>query len=121
MKRAGALVFAFLVLVASLQVGTGTAVYFDLPIPGAVLGLLLLLVLISVIGSVPEPLERVSTFLLSHMNLFFVPAGVGLMGYAALVARDWLPIAVALVVSTFAGLAVAALVFKLFAKEGADE
>jgi holin-like protein len=39
--------------------------------------------------------------LLTHMALLFVPAGVGVMLYFDLLAREWLPILVATGVSTF--------------------
>ncbi len=43
--------------------------------------------------------------LLAHFALFFVPAGVGVMVYFDLIAKEWLAISVAMVVSTFAVMA----------------
>jgi holin-like protein len=40
------------------------------------------------------------------MALFFIPAGVGVMVYFDLIRREWLPITVATVLSTFAVMAV---------------
>lgn len=78
----------------------------DLPIPGNVLGMgLLLLGLITKRVDV-KWFEEASEVLLSNMALFFVPAGVGVMVYGDLIAAEWLPITVATVLSTFVVMAV---------------
>ncbi|MDH3997608.1 MAG: CidA/LrgA family protein [Desulfuromonadales bacterium] len=79
--------------------------WLDAPIPGSVLGMgLLLLALLAGLIEL-KWLEEAAELLLSNLALFFVPAGVGVMVYADLIAREWLPIVVATVVSTFAVLA----------------
>ncbi|NIJ40901.1 holin-like protein [Parvibaculum indicum] len=110
------LALAFVLLVACNEAGNWLSDTLALPVPGTVIGILILLAGLLATGRVPEPLRRVATFLLSHLNLFYVPAGVGLMGYIALLRRDLLPIAVALVVSTLLAMAVGALVFRWAAK-----
>ena len=86
--------------------GEVLSVWLSLPVPGNVLGMgLLLLALIT--GWVKlEWLEEAADLLLSNMALFFVPAGVGVMVYADLIGREWLPISVGLVLSTFFVMAV---------------
>jgi len=54
--------------------------------------------------------------LLRHFSLLFVPAGVGLMRHGARLRAQALPIALAIVVSTAATVAVTALVFQLVAR-----
>ena len=84
----------------------------SLPIPGSVIGMgLLLLALVRNIVRV-EWLQAAVDLLLSHMALFFVPAGVGVMVHFDLIAREWLPIVVATVVSTFAVMAATGWVAK---------
>jgi holin-like protein len=79
---------------------------FDLPIPGNVLGMgLLLLGLTTNIVDI-KWLEEAAELLLSNMALFFVPAGVGVMVYSDLIAAEWLPICVATILSTFVVMAV---------------
>ena len=79
---------------------------FDLPVPGNVLGMgLLLLGLMTNLVDV-KWLEEAAELLLSNMALFFVPAGVGVMVYSDLIAAEWLPICVATVLSTFVVMAV---------------
>ena len=116
MRRAAGLALAFLLLVICNEAGNWLSDALALPVPGTVIGILILLAGLLVTGRVPEPLHRATTFLLAHLNLFYVPAGIGLMGYVALLRRDLLPIAVALVVSTLLAMAVGALVFRWAAK-----
>lgn len=44
--------------------------------------------------------EKTADFLVHNLGFFFVPAGVGLMSCLGLIAREWMPIAGATVVST---------------------
>ena len=83
-----------------------------LPVPGPVIGMVLLFTTLVVKKSVPEPLQSTASGLLSHLSLLFVPAGVGVMLHFHRVANEWLPIAVALLVSTVLTLAVTALVMR---------
>lgn len=71
-----------------------------LPIPGPVLGMLLLFLTLVAWGRVPSRLETTANGLLGHLSLLFVPAGVGLMVHAVQIGQEWLAIASALVVST---------------------
>lgn len=94
---------------------------FDLPVPGPVIGMVLLFVLLQVRH--PEPtsgLLRMSDALLRHLQLLFVPPGVGIVVYLSAVRNDALPITGAMVVSWLAGLAtVGALVTLLIRRRSA--
>jgi len=83
-----------------------------LPVPGPVVGMVLLFATLAVRGGASEPLKSTASGLLSHLSLLFVPAGVGVMMHFRRVANEWLPIALALVVSTVLALAVTALVMR---------
>ena len=93
----------------------------DLPIPGNVMGMGLLLIgLLSGLVDV-KWIEDAVEVLLSNMTLFFVPAGVGVMVYSDLIAAEWLPITVATVLSTFVVMGVTGvLAEKLEDREGDD-
>lgn len=80
-----------------------------LPVPGPVVGMLLLFVGLLVRGSIPNELDGAASALLSHLSLLFVPAGVGIMLHARLLASELVPISVALVVSTLLTIAVTGL------------
>lgn len=77
-----------------------------LPLPGAVVGLILLLMVLVARGGPGDDLRSTSNGLLRHLSLLFVPAGVGIVTQLDALQRDWLPILVAVVVSTALGLGV---------------
>ena len=87
--------------------------FIALPLPGPVLGMLLLFVGLLVRGSVPEALRQTSQFLLGHLSLLFVPAGTGIMLHVARIHAEWLPLLITLLASTFLTLLVTAWVMRL--------
>ena len=96
--------------------GEGLAYALSLPIPGPVIGMVLLLMYLMMKDDAAARLAPTSMELLRHLSLLFVPAGVGIMVHARLIAAEWLPIAVALVVSAVISIAVTALVVRWLQK-----
>lgn len=92
-----------------------------LPVPGPVVGMLILFSWLTVRGSVSASLEQVTDGLLANLSLLFVPAGVGVMLHAGLLGREWLAIGVALVVSTLASVAVTGLVMRRLSPPANDD
>lgn len=86
--------------------------WLTLPLPGPVAGMLILLAGLIVRGGIPPGLADVGDFLLGNFSLLFVPAGVGIMLHAGLLGAEWLPITVALIVSTLLTIAVTALIMR---------
>ena len=80
------------------------------PVPGPVVGMALLLVALELRLPQDEGLRTVSSGLLSHLSILFVPAGVGVMLHVARIVDEWIPIVVALLASTALAIAVTALV-----------
>jgi holin-like protein len=80
--------------------GEVIARYLRLPVPGPVLGMLLLLLALSLRARVPAALDTASSALLSHLSLLFVPAGVGMMVHFDRLVDEWLPITLTLLLST---------------------
>jgi len=111
LKRAAALAAAAGGLVLAQVAGMAVVAATGLPIPGAVAGLLLMLAALAAWGRIPLALSDLAALLLRHLNLFFVPAGVGLMAHLDLLARDGAALIIAIGVSTLVGMAVAAAVF----------
>lgn len=77
----------------------------DVSVPGPVVGMLFLFVHLRLrryddAGSI----VRAGTVLLRHLQLFFVPAGVGVVAYLSVLGHDALPIAVAMLGSWLLGL-----------------
>lgn len=84
-----------------------------LPIPGPVIGMLLLFALLAWRGGPGKDLQTTGQTLLQHLSLLFVPAGTGIMVHLGRVADEWLSLLVALFVSTAATLVVTALTMRL--------
>jgi len=83
-----------------------------LPVPGPVVGMLLLFVALRVRRAAPQPLTLAADGLLKHLSLLFVPAGVGVMLHVGRLVDEWVPILVALVVSTALAIAATALTMR---------
>ena len=88
------------------------------PMPGPVLGLMLMFVFLLIKGGPGEELQQTSQNLLQHLSLLFVPAGTGLLLHLHTLEKEWLPLSVALVGSTLLAMAVTALVLKWLAPKG---
>jgi holin-like protein len=102
----------FLVLVAGQLLGGWIARATHLPVPGPVLGLVLLAASIE-LGLVPERLvSPAADLLLRHLSLLYVPAGAALLLYWQLVRREWLPIVAGGVASTLAVLVVTGVIMQ---------
>ncbi len=101
-----ATISGFLILFGFLGLGEALSAATGLPIPGSVLGMLLLTAgLLS--GVVREEwVARMADGLLDHLGLLFVPPGVGVMLHFDLIGREWLPMVVTVLASTAAVLAV---------------
>jgi holin-like protein len=82
----------------------------NVPVPGPVLGRALLAGFLAWRG-IPAAMQETSQTLLRHLSLLFVPAGVGVVREAGVLADYWLALSLALVVSTAATIAVTVIVF----------
>ena len=83
----------------------------DLPVPGPVLGAVIMLGFLGLRRGVPENLGRTSHDLLANFSLLFVPAGAGIILHVARLEAEALALIAALIGSTALTIAVAALVF----------
>lgn len=88
-----------------------------LPFPGPVIGMMLLLLALRV-PAVREPVAACANFLLSHLSLLFVPVGVGVMTHLGLLGQYGVRMLLVIVLSTWIGLAVTALVLGAFKGRG---
>jgi putative effector of murein hydrolase LrgA (UPF0299 family) len=103
---------AFAILLIFQCLGEGVVFVTGLPIPGPVIGMLLLFAALLARPRLFDVVEQTAGELLRHLSLLFVPAGVGIVVAAASVQGYWLAIVVALVVSTLLTMAVSALVLQ---------
>lgn len=106
-----------LVLLACQLGGEVVVHLFGLEIPGPVVGMLLFLVVLRVRRPRPSSgLVRGPTLLLNHLQLLFVPAGVGVIVYLDELRDDALPLAAGLLLSWLLGLAVTGAVVATLAR-----
>ncbi len=100
---------ALTVLLLFQLVGEATIRLLNLPIPGPVMGMVLLLLALLLRGGPSPALKATANKLLSHLSLLFIPAGVGIMAHGDLLRASWLPLTVILIVSCGVTLAATAL------------
>lgn len=86
-----------------------------LPVPGPVIGMVLLLLMLILRQGPSVELRNTSGGLLQHLSLLFVPAGTGVMLHLDRLGAEGPAILVALVISTLLGLAVAGLTLRWLA------
>jgi holin-like protein len=98
------------------SIGEGLSYAFGLPVPGPVIGMVLLFLFLMVRKDAAKKLAPVSLELLKHLSLLFIPAGVGIMVHAQRVSDEWIPIAVALIASTIVSITVTAIIVKWLEK-----
>ena len=94
-------------------IGEVFARWLALPVPGPVIGMLLLFAALVLRGGADKELQTTSQTLLQHLSLLFVPAGTGVMLHLHRVADEWVALLASLLISTLATLIVTALVMKL--------
>lgn len=95
------------VLIGFQLLGELTVRLLDAPVPGPVVGMLLLFLWLRIrrVGD-DAAVVRAGSGLLRHLQLLFVPAGVGVTVYVTELAEAWLPILVAMLGSWLLSLAV---------------
>ncbi len=82
-----------------------------LPVPGPVIGMAGLFLAWPYLPRLQARLSSVAETLLAHFGLLFVPAGVGVMVHAGLIAAWWAPLLLGVVVSSALTMALAAWLF----------
>lgn len=92
--------------------GEGLVFWLQLPLPGPLLGMLVLAAWLVWRGAVPEGLRQASGGLLQHLMLLFIPAVAGVMMHFGRVAHEWLPFLVAGIGGAAVTLVVTALTLR---------
>ncbi len=87
-----------------------------LPLPGPVVGMLLLLLALRW-PIVHDSVRVVAEFLLQHLSLLFVPVGVGVMTHLDVLGQYGVRIAIVIVLSTWISLAVTGLVLRALMRD----
>ncbi|KKB63060.1 murein hydrolase transporter LrgA [Robbsia andropogonis] len=109
---------AFTALLGFQLLGEALALLLHLPIPGSVIGMILLFLFLLWRPSVAKSVEPAADTLLKHLSLLFVPAGAGVMTFGARMGDELPALAVTLLVSTVLAIAVTALVTSALMRDG---
>lgn len=97
---------AITALLACQLAGEVAARTLGLPVPGPVIGMVLLFGLLLLRGQeAPAQLGAAADGLLGNLGLLFVPAGVGVVLHLPLLARDWAPLSLAVLAGTLVAIA----------------
>ncbi len=91
----------FLIILIICVVGEVLNKVVNIPLPGSIIGMILLFVCLLFRLIKLEMIEEISKFLLEHLAFFFIPAGVGLLAYVGILKENLLPILVICFVTTF--------------------
>ena len=102
-----------LIIFAFLAIGELVVWLTDVPIPSSIIGLLLLTAALHLKIVKLRQVEGVADFLVKNLGFFFVPAGIGVMVHFDLIAKQWMPIVVASVVSIVVVLGVTGWVHQI--------
>ena len=121
MKHAPITILQIIVLIALNQVGYVFAEHLDLPLPGNLVGMLLLLALLASGVVRLSWIESGASLLLGHLAFFFVPIAVGLMAFADVLQHDGLSWLVTLALAAGAGIWAAGLVTQALALRARPE
>lgn len=100
-----------LALLGCLLLGSLLVQWMGLPVPGALVAMLVLLGALLCLPRVPSALARVSDWMLRNLVLWILPSALGVVAYGAALKAHWLPIVLASVIGTALTAAVTAWVF----------
>ena len=111
----------FAILLTFQSVGELLTYSLHLPVPGPVIGMVLLVIYLLVDkGRGLEVMQGTVRELQRHLTILFVPAGGGVMTQLNRIGQEWLPIVVATVVSTWLSIAAGALVTRALLRRMGD-
>ena len=91
------------------------------PLPGAVIGMLLLIGWLALFRKERPTLDAVTGWLTAHLSVMFVPAAVGLINEGAVLSRYGVGIVLATCVSTILTMVVTVAVFHWASRNVPDE
>lgn len=102
--------FAFVCLICFFYVGSWLQVAFSIPLPGALIGLILFFIVLLPMRRIPTSVLFTGQLLLKHLSLFFIPATLSVFIFKDTLQQHILLISVVLFTSTLISLVVSALI-----------
>jgi holin-like protein len=80
--------------------------YFTIPLPPALIGIFILLLLFLLLGGVPAAITQSARPLLAHMGLFLLPALISVLLYGDLFEQYYVALIIAVLLSTLVSLGI---------------
>ena len=99
------------------ELGSIIVQWLHLPIPGNVLGMILLFILLLTGVIKLKWVDQASSFLLKHLVFFFIPITVGIMTLGPMLLQNGLSLIVILIISAVLGIVVTGGSAQLLAKK----
>jgi len=89
-----------LIILGIYLVGELLSTSLHLPIPGNILGMVILFILLCTKIVKVDNISNVTNFLLDHLAFFFIPAGVGLMASLGIIKSTWWQLLIVCILTT---------------------
>lgn len=106
-----------LVILIIYLVGEFLSSWLKLPVPGNILGMIILFVLLSTKVIKVDNISNISNFLLNHLAFFFIPAGVGLMTSLNVIKSNWLKLLIVCLSTTMIIIASTGLIVQFISRQ----
>lgn len=115
------LIRQFAIIIGICYLGAAIQKLLGLPIPGNIIGMILLLtgLLTGVIKM--DMIEEISDFLLGHLAFFFIPAGVGLISCIGILKLHGFGIFMVCLITTAVIMGATGLIVQTLIRRGCDE
>jgi Putative effector of murein hydrolase LrgA len=88
-----------------------------LPIPGNILGMIILFILLYTKVIKVESISNITNFLLDHLAFFFIPAGVGLMTSLGIIKATWWQLLLVCILTTIIIIGVTGIVVQAISRK----
>lgn len=88
-----------------------------LPIPGNILGMVILFILLCTKVIKVDNISTVTNFLLNHLSFFFIPAGVGLMTSLGIIRSTWWQLLIVCLLTTIIIIGVTGIIVQAISKK----
>ena len=109
----------FLIILIICVIGEVLNKVVHIPLPGSIIGMILLFICLSTGLIKLEMIDEISKFLLDHLAFFFIPSGVGLLAYVGILKKNLVSITVICVVTTILVMVVTGLTVQLIKRRRA--
>jgi len=88
----------------------------NLPVPGNILGMVILFILLCTKVIKVDNISTVTNFLLDHLAFFFIPAGVGLMSSIGIIKSTWWQLIVVCLSTTIIIIGVTGIIVQVISR-----